>query len=246
MADEEPKPLTYIPETILKKRKQSEDWAIRRRQQLEERKWRSMQDRKLDFKRAEQYVKEYRSKELDLIQMKHRGKRKRPAVATPKSKLLFVIRIQGKTDIHPKTRKILHLLKLRRIFSGVFIKANEGVTRMLQRVEPYITYGYPTVKSVTELVHKKGYAKIERQRVPLTDNNIIEQELGKYGIICIEDIVHEIASVGPHFKEVTSFLWPFKLNKPEGGLQGKKKVYKEGGDTGNREDHINDLLVKMN
>lgn len=62
MADEEPKPLTYIPETILKKRKQSEDWAIRRRQQLEERKWRSMQDRKLDFKRAEQYVKEYRSK----------------------------------------------------------------------------------------------------------------------------------------------------------------------------------------
>lgn len=53
--------------------------------------------------------------------------------------LLLVFR---KTDIHPKTRKILHLLKLRRIFSGVFIKANEGVTRMLQRVEPYITYGY--------------------------------------------------------------------------------------------------------
>lgn len=53
--------------------------------------------------------------------------------------LLLVFR---RTDIHPKTRKILHLLKLRRIFSGVFIKANEGVIRMLQRVEPYITYGY--------------------------------------------------------------------------------------------------------
>ena len=27
------------------------------------------------------------------------------------------------------------------------------------------------------------------------------QELGKYGIICMEDLVHEIFTVGPHFKE---------------------------------------------
>lgn len=72
------------------------------------------------------------------------------------------------------------------------------------------------------------------------------QALGKYGIICIEDIVHEIASVGPHFKEVASFLYPFKLNKPEGGLQGTKTLYKQGGDTGNREDQINELISKMN
>jgi large subunit ribosomal protein L7e len=73
------------------------------------------------------------------------------------------------------------------------------------------------------------------------------QELGKYGILCIEDIVHEIASVGPHFKEVSNFLYPFKLNKPaEGGLQGTKTLYKHGGDTGNRDDQINELISKMN
>lgn len=74
----------------------------------------------------------------------------------------------------------------------------------------------------------------------------ILQALGKYGILCIEDMVHEIANVGPHFKEVTAFLCPFILNKPEGVLRGSKIVYKEGGDTGNREDEINELISKMN
>ncbi|KAK9280738.1 hypothetical protein L1049_003626 [Liquidambar formosana] len=246
MADEEPKPLSYIPETILKKRRNNEEWAIKRKQQLERTIRKIKDDKALTFKRAEHYIKEYRNKELDLIQMKQRGKRRRPAFVTPESKLLFIIRIQGKNEIHPKTRKILKSLGLWRIYSGIFVKANERMMEMLQRVEPYITYGYPNLKNVRELIYKKGYAKIDRQRVPLTENNIIEGALGKHGIICIEDIVNEIANVGPHFKEVTNFLWPLTLSKPEEGLQGKKKLYKDGGDTGNRKDHINELISKMN
>ncbi|KAE8723744.1 hypothetical protein F3Y22_tig00011761pilonHSYRG00080 [Hibiscus syriacus] len=33
-------------------------------------------------------------------------------------------------------------LRLRKVFSGVFVKATEGVMEMLQKVEPYVTYGY--------------------------------------------------------------------------------------------------------
>ncbi|XP_077217071.1 large ribosomal subunit protein uL30y-like [Tasmannia lanceolata] len=247
MADEEPKPLTYIPETLLKKRKKNEEWAIKRKERFEAQKQRSKENRKLVFKRAEQYIKEYRDRELDLIQMKHRGKKQRSSLSVNvESKLLFIIRIRGTNDMHLKTRKILHLLRLRHIFDGVFVKANEGIMDMLQRIEPYVTYGYPNLKSVKELVYKKGYGKMDKQVVPLTDNNIIEQALGKYGIICVEDIVHEIATVGSHFKEVTSFLCPVKLNQPEGVLLRKKKQFKFGGDAGNREDHINELITKIN
>ncbi|KAF7822764.1 60S ribosomal protein L7-1 [Senna tora] len=178
--------------------------------------------------------------------MKHRMKRKRPALLTPESKLLVIIRIQGKSDMHPKTRKVLYSLRLRRIFSAVFVKANEGILEKLKMVEPYVTYGYPNLKSIKELIYKKGRAKIDKQKVPLTDNNIIEQELGKYGVMCIEDMVHEIVNVGKHFKEVANFLWPFELNKPAEGLRGSKILYKDGGDTGNREDLINELINKMN
>jgi hypothetical protein len=38
------------------------------------------------------------------------------------------------------------------------------------------------------------------------------QSLGKHGIICIEDLIHEIYTVGPHFKEASNFLWPFQLS----------------------------------
>ncbi|KAA8541977.1 hypothetical protein F0562_023129 [Nyssa sinensis] len=245
MADEEPKPLAYIPETILKKRKSNEDWAIRRKQQLEDRIKKSKGDNFV-IKKPEQFIKEYRDRELDLVQMKHRGKQQSRALVPPESKLLFVIRIGGKNDMHPKTRKILHSLRLGKIFNGVFVKTNERMIEILRKVEPYITYGYPNFKNVKDLIYKKGLVRIDKQRVPLTDNNVIEQVLGKYGILCIEDIVNEIANVGQHFKEVSSFLCPFMLNKPEKALQGKKRLYKDGGDTGNREDHINELISKMN
>jgi large subunit ribosomal protein L7e len=72
------------------------------------------------------------------------------------------------------------------------------------------------------------------------------QVLGKHGIICIEDLIHEILTVGPHFREANNFLWPFKLKAPLGGLKKKRNHYVEGGDAGNREDKINELIRRMN
>ena len=58
--------------------------------------------------------------------------------------------------------------------------------------------------------------------------------------------MHEILSVGPRFREVSNFLWPFKLNAPRGGLDKKRLHYVEGGQAGNREDKINALIRRMN
>ncbi|KAI5660418.1 hypothetical protein M9H77_29211 [Catharanthus roseus] len=245
MAEEEPKPLNYIPEIILKKRKNNEQWAIRRKQQLEQR-VKKLKSDNFSIKKPEQFIREFRDREMDLVQMKSRKKQHKRRRVMPGSKLLFVIRIGGKNDMHPETRKILHSLRLRRIFNGVFLKANEGVMEILHKVEPYVTYGYPNVKSIRDLIYKKGVGKLDKQRVPLTDNNIVEQALGEHNIICLDDVVNEITTVGKHFKEVTHFLCPFALNKPEKALQGKKRRYKDGGDSGNREDEINELLSKMN
>ena len=37
--------------------------------------------------------------------------------------LAFVVRIRGINDMHPKSRKILQLLRLKQIHNGVFVKA---------------------------------------------------------------------------------------------------------------------------
>jgi large subunit ribosomal protein L7e len=157
---------------------------------------------------------------------------------------------------------------------------------MLRLVEPYITYGYaflhyyqsfvlshifftcasePNLKSVRELIYKRGYGKVNKQRIPITNNGVIESVLGKYDILCVEDLIHEIVTVGPHFKQVSfprllfhflvinyrrqasNFLWPFKLSNPNGGWRQRKfKHYVQGGDFGDRESNINKLIRQMN
>jgi large subunit ribosomal protein L7e len=53
--------VAMVPETLLKKRKRDEQWASARKQQLEASRTKNAQNRQLIFKRAEHYIKEYRS-----------------------------------------------------------------------------------------------------------------------------------------------------------------------------------------
>jgi len=98
---------------------------------------------------------------------------------------------------------------------------------------------------VRDLVYKRGFVKVDGNRTPITSNDIIEDKMGKMGIICVEDLIHEVFTVGPNFKYASNFLWPFKLNNPTGGWRKKTNHFVEGGDFGNREYKINDLLKKM-
>ncbi|XP_022135414.1 60S ribosomal protein L7-2 [Momordica charantia] len=235
-----------VPESVLKKRKRNEEWALAEKKDLEASKKKSAENRKLIYNRAKLYAKEYDEQQKELIRLKREAKLKGGFYVDPEAKLLFIVRIRGINAIDPKTRKILQLLRLRQIFNGVFLKVNKATLNMLHRVEPYVTYGYPNLKSVRELIYKRGYGKLNKRRTALTDNSIIEQALGKFGIICTEDLIHEIMTVGPHFKEANNFLWPFKLKAPLGGLKKKRNHYVEGGDAGNRENFINELIRRMN
>ncbi|CDP14387.1 unnamed protein product [Coffea canephora] len=243
MAEEQAK---VVPESVLKKQKRNEEWALAKKQELDAAKKKNLANRKLIYNRAKQYAKEYEEQQKELIKLKREARLKGGFYVNPEAKLLFIVRIRGINAMHPRTKKILQLLRLRQIFNGVFLKVNKATLNMLHRVEPYVAYGYPNLKTVKELIYKRGYGKVNKQRIALTDNSIIEQTLGKHGIICIEDLVHEIMTVGPHFKEANNFLWPFKLKAPLGGLKKKRNHYVEGGDAGNREDYINELIRRMN
>jgi hypothetical protein len=61
---------------------------------------------------------------------------------------------------------------------------------MLRIAEPYIAWGYPNLKSVRELIYKRGFGKVNKQRIPLSDNSIIEKSLGILKIKRIDLIDH--------------------------------------------------------
>jgi len=234
------------PESFLKKRKRVDHLKAKKTERDIASVKKRKDQRKIVFKRAEAYIKEYRNAERNAIRLKRQAKNAGNFLIPAESKVVFVIRIRGIMRTHPKTTKILQLLRLRQLHNGVFVRMNKASAVMLRLVEPYVTYGEANVKSVSELLYKRGYAKIDRQRVPISDNSVISKNLGKYGIICIEDVIHEIVTCGKHFREVNNFLWPFKLSSPLGGYTDKGTHYTEGGDSGNRDTDINALIRRMN
>merc|ERR1712000_348737 len=124
----------------------------------------------------------------------------------PEAKLAVVVRIRGIMGVSPKVRKIMQLLRLRQINNAVFVRLNRATLQMLQMVVPYVAWGYPNVKTVREIIYKRGFGKINKQRIPLSDNSVV--------------------------KEANNFLWPFKLSSPLGGFSKKLLHFNEGGEAG--------------
>merc|ERR1712196_19532 len=222
-----------VPESVLKKRKTQEKLAADRAAAAAEAKKANKEKRTQAYKSAEKYVKEYRALAKQRVRMHRQAKAAGNHFVDAEAKLMFVVRIRGLNDMHPKTKKVLQIMRLRQMNMGVFMKVSKAATEMLKRVEPYVSYGYPNIKSVKDLIYKRGFGKVNKNRIPLLDNQIVEDSLGKYGLKCMEDLVHEIYTVGPHFREANNFLWPFKLRPAKGGQAS------------NREEKINNLIKLM-
>eukprot|EP00285_Hemiselmis_virescens_P005628 CAMPEP_0173378520 /NCGR_PEP_ID=MMETSP1356-20130122/1664_1 /TAXON_ID=77927 ORGANISM="Hemiselmis virescens, Strain PCC157" /NCGR_SAMPLE_ID=MMETSP1356 /ASSEMBLY_ACC=CAM_ASM_000847 /LENGTH=241 /DNA_ID=CAMNT_0014331607 /DNA_START=19 /DNA_END=744 /DNA_ORIENTATION=+ len=235
-----------VPEHVLKKRKTLEAIQADRSKKLAEERAKNKVQRGVIFKKAAAYAKEYKQKEADLVRFRREAKKHNNFFMEPETKVVFVIRIRGINAVDPKTRKILQLMRLRQINNGVFMKINSASINMLRLVAPYVTYGAPNLKTVRELIYKRGFGNVSRQRIPLSDNKVVEGVLGEKGIVCVEDLIHEIMTVGPAFREANKFLWPFKLSAPKGGLPVKRKSFVQGGQFGDRERYINNLVRRMN
>merc|ERR1711957_452785 len=136
--------------------------------------------------RTRKYNKEYAAQERKLIGERRTARQHGNFFVEPEAKLLFVVRIRGILKLPPKPRKILQLLRLRQLHNGVFLKVNKPILCMLKCVQPYITYGYPTLKTVRDLIYKRGHGKVNKQRIPLSANEIISDAVGKDGIHGIE------------------------------------------------------------
>jgi 60S ribosomal protein uL30 len=234
-----------VPESLLKKRKSNEKAVAEKvAKSITDKKVRK-DKRKAIFKRAETYVKEYRATEREQIRLKRQARKAGNFYVSPEAKLILIVRIRGINGVSPKVRKILQLFRLLQINNAIFIKASKATLNMIRIIEPYVAFGYPNMKTVKGLVYKRGFVKVNKNRIPISDNSVIEKSLAAQNIICVEDLIHEIFTVGTNFKKATNFLWPFKLNTPTGGWKVKRNHYNEGGDYGNREDKINELVQRM-
>ncbi|XP_077595776.1 60S ribosomal protein L7-like 1 [Stigmatopora nigra] len=244
---ESEKVIKLVPEILLKKRKKYQ--AIKATQAklalLQKRK--VCQGTPLKFKRLEEFLKDSHIKHRDDTRIRRLGQRPSCVMERPAEyKLALAVRIRVIKGVSPQVRNIIQMLRLRKIFSGTFVRISNNSLNMLKMVEPYVAWGYPNLKSVRELILKRGQAKVDKNAVALTDNNFIEAHMGKHGIICLEDLIHEIYSVGKAFRQANMFLMPFKLSVARHAAKDKAGLLKEIGEPGFRGTEINAIVRQLN
>jgi len=236
-----------VPESVLKKQATQAKIAEQALAASEANKADKIQKVKDFTARAEVYAKEYETMDKEAIANRRAAKANGGFYVPAEAKVALVIRIRGIIGVSPKAKRVMRLFRLRQIHNATFVKLNEASIRMLRLIEPYVTYGYPSLSTIEKLVYKRGFGKLNGQRIPIAQNEVIEAGVGKFGIQCAADLIHEIYTVGPNFKQANNFLWPFKLKSPLGGFSRKTKLihFLEGGEAGARGEEINKLVKKM-
>ncbi|KAG7194010.1 ribosomal-like protein [Scheffersomyces spartinae] len=233
--------LNTNPEILLKKRKDKDRKRLEKQEQAIERELKQKIQKKKQrskFIRAETLISNHKSKELESKRIKnitkHEQRISHDDTTTTTAQLLFVIRVPDHTKglkIPSKAKKVLDLLKLNKPNTGVFVKLTSTVEPLLKLVNPYIVCGTPSLQTVRTLFQKRATIKTVDEEtgatktVKLDNNQVVEDVFGtEYGWICIEDLVHELVSLGDNFKVVSHWLVPFSLNLPVSGWGPQAKL----------------------
>lgn len=243
-----------VPTNILKKRKQRE---LSKAKQLRDQVKKTFKGKKkrLVFSRAEKFVKENRKRSKDLLRLKRsapfivqdmeKAKEEKEQGMAGEPKLLFVVRLARSLPLSDPSKKALKTLGLWHKYQGVFVTSAPHINRLLKIAEPYITWGEPSLRTVRELFFKRAFIRIPNKKSrPLVDNTIVEQKLGHLGLICVEDLIHEIYSLGENFNKVQKLVGRFQLSDPADKPKTNEKMSHTsiGGSYGYRGEQINALV----
>ena len=152
--------------------------------------------------------------------------------------MIAVIRVRGTANISPDHRKTLELLMLHKPNHAVFVAEEAQLTKMVEKVKDYVTYGEIDSDTGAELLRKRGRAT-NGERL---DKKFLEKEKAK----SFEDVAKKIIE-GKETLRKLGIKPVFRLSPPRKGHKrgGIKKSYAVGGALGYRASDINALLRKM-
>ncbi|KAI2502000.1 Ribosomal protein L30p/L7e [Fragilaria crotonensis] len=233
------KDLQLVPETLLKRRHDLDDIKARREAQVVNNNKKFSKSGKFYVKKPERFLAQATSRknhEIRFNRVLKKGMQKRAS----NKKLVDTKRVEepngDETEIQYQNNSV---------GANMVFVYDEKNRKLLHLVEPWVMYGTPSKEMVSDLINRRGHGRVNKERIPLSDNTIIETALGETsGIICVEDLVHELYEAGEAFDTAANFLWPFRLAVPKTRFQTQKLNDKEGRVYGDRGQEI-DYLVKQ-
>ncbi|ORX58102.1 ribosomal protein L30p/L7e [Hesseltinella vesiculosa] len=230
MLDNNDKPLETVPEVVLRKRKQVDLHKREQQRVLREQKGKQHKALRTKFTRVDELIRGRKQlqQEANRLRTAKRRLERNGFDDEDNDKLILVVRLDdasSKRKMHPQVKKTLTSLGLDRLHAAVFVRQSKQMSEQLAVVKPYIFMGSPSLPSVRSLVMKRAHTLKDGQRVPVTDNTMVEDALSDVGVICVEDIIHELMQGDKEtFDKITEYLAPFHLN-----LESRSRVKKQKG-----------------
>ncbi|MEF8878921.1 MAG: 50S ribosomal protein L30 [Candidatus Thermoplasmatota archaeon] len=148
------------------------------------------------------------------------------------------VRVKGKINIKPDTKKTLQLLNLTRANHCVILPENKKIKGMLQTAKDYITWGEINQDILSKMIQERG--RLEGDQ-PVNKDHLKKETSYKD----VKSLVEAIIKGKTQYKEIPSVKPIFRLSPPEKGYRSVKKPYSLKGSLGYRGEKINDLLERM-
>ncbi|KAL7701152.1 60S ribosomal protein L7 [Lotmaria passim] len=226
-----------VKETILLQRKSVEQLRadrVLRKDKLQER--RERHKNKLDAKRkrklstkkfitAQTILKHAQRKEHqgrkfqklgERLEGKRRGLKTDAYLASLKeSPVKLVVRAKG-SQIPPEVAAAFRKLGLEKIYSARLICMTPRTHKLTEQLAPFSIVGQPDRAQLESLLRTRGslYSEETQTKRFISGNLLLEQALGQYNVLCIEDLVETIASRSEHVEEVLRHIAPFDFHPP--------------------------------
>eukprot|EP01056_Protomagalhaensia_sp_Gyna25_P004038 Protomagalhaensia_sp_Gyna_25__4037@NODE_364_length_3703_cov_282_225164_g281_i0_p4_GENE_NODE_364_length_3703_cov_282_225164_g281_i0NODE_364_length_3703_cov_282_225164_g281_i0_p4_ORF_typecomplete_len151_score31_15_NODE_364_length_3703_cov_282_225164_g281_i026823134 len=109
--------------------------------------------------------------------------------------------------------------------TAAFLPNTPDILKQLKLAENLVYYGHPTAEQIRDLVLKKGYMTDGKA---LTSNLLVEEAFGPFGILSVDDLIHQIYTCGPAFPAVQEKIEAFKLGQLEVVEQDINTKYMKG------------------
>lgn len=226
-----------VKETILLQRKSVEQLRadrVLRKDKLQERRKRHKD--KLDAKRkrklsTKKFItaqtilkhaqrKERQGRKFQKLGEKLEGKRRGTQHAAyleglKKAAVKLVVRAKG-SQIPPEVAAAFRKLGLEKIYSARLICLTPQTHKLVEQLAPFSIVGQPEAAQIESLIRTRGslYNEETQTKRFISGNLLLEQALGQYNVLCIEDLVDVIANRTEHVEEVLRHIAPFDFHPP--------------------------------
>lgn len=226
-----------MKETILLQRKSVEQLRadrVLRKDSLQER--RDRHKAKLDAKRKRKLTtkkfisaqtilkhaqrKEHQGREFSKIGEKEEGRRRRSDPENYKtylknSQVVLIVRAKG-NQIPREVAAAFRSLGLEKLYSARLLCVTPMTHKTVKQLAPFSVVGHPNKTQLDSLLRTRGclYNEETKTRRFISGNQLLEEALGEYNVLCIEDLVDVIAARTEHVEAVLRHIAPFDFHPP--------------------------------